>query len=96
MSNGPSVFYRLGGLHPGDRIRVARKDGSIATFAVDDVHRFHKAAFPSAFVYGNTDHAALRLVTCGGAFDSSTGHYLDNIVVRASLLSATKVPSARG
>jgi hypothetical protein len=27
----------------------------------------------------------LRLVTCGGAFDRSTGHYTDNVIVFASL-----------
>jgi hypothetical protein len=25
----------------------------------------------------------LRLITCGGPFDASSGHYLDNIVVFA-------------
>jgi hypothetical protein len=25
----------------------------------------------------------LRLVTCGGDFDASTGHYTDNIIVTA-------------
>jgi sortase family protein len=87
-AHGPSVFYRLGGLRPNDRIRITRSDGSIAIFVVNDIHRYHKTAFPTSLVYGNTDHAALRLITCGGAFDSSTGHYLDDIVVRASLQSA--------
>jgi|GEM_PF-5234489 len=29
--------------------------------------------------------AELRLITCGGAFDPKTGHYLDNIVAFAHL-----------
>jgi hypothetical protein len=29
------------------------------------------------------------LVTCGGTFDSATGHYLSNIVVYTSFVSAT-------
>jgi sortase (surface protein transpeptidase) len=84
-SGGPSVFFRLGELRRGDAIDVTRTDGSTVTFAVDDVRRFHKADFPTQLVYGNTDHAALRLITCGGPFDRTTGHYLDNIVVTASL-----------
>ena len=84
-AEGPSVFYRLGDLRPGDRVVVTRADGSIATFRVDGIRRFPKDRFPTQLVYGNTDHAALRLVTCGGPFDSSTGHYVDNIVVFASL-----------
>lgn len=37
-------------------------------------------------VYGPTPDAELRLITCGGAFDSATGHYLSNIVVYATEL----------
>ena len=83
-ANGPSVFWRLGSLHPRDIVRITRADGSVAVFAVDDVRRFRKSRFPSKLVYGNTDHAALRLITCGGPIEG--GHYRDNIVVRASLV----------
>jgi sortase (surface protein transpeptidase) len=81
---GPSVFARLGSLRPRDKVRVTRADGSVAVFAVDDVRRFRKARFPTQLVYGDTDHAALRLITCGGPLER--GHYRDNIVVRASLI----------
>jgi hypothetical protein len=30
----------------------------------------------------------LRLISCGGPFDPSTGSYLDNIIVLASLVRA--------
>jgi sortase (surface protein transpeptidase) len=83
---GPSVFFRLGQLRPRDTIEVTRADGTVAVFAVDDVRRFRKTDFPTALVYGNTTHAALRLITCGGPFDDSSGHYLDNVVVTASLV----------
>jgi len=29
----------------------------------------------------------LRLITCGGVFDSATGHYLNNVIVYAHLVS---------
>ena len=35
-------------------------------------------------MYGPTPDAELRLITCGGAFDAATGHYLSNIVVYAT------------
>jgi hypothetical protein len=85
-ADGPSVFFRLGELRPGDRISVSRADGSVAVFSVDEVHRYAKDNFPTKTVYGDIDHAGLRVLTCGGAFDNSTGHYLDNIVVFASLV----------
>ena len=84
-AEGPSVFYRLGELEPGDRVSVTRADGSIAVFIVDRVRSYSKDDFPTELVYGDIDHAGLRILTCGGAFDNSTGHYLDNIVVFASL-----------
>lgn len=85
-SNGPSVFFRLGELERGDRVMVTRADDSIAVFRVDEVHRYAKDDFPTRTVYGDIDHAGLRLITCGGAFDDAAGHYLDNIVVFASLI----------
>lgn len=85
-AEGPSVFYKLGDLQPQDRVLVTRADGQVAVFAVDKIGRYPKDDFPTALVYGETDHAALRLITCGGVFDRGTGHYLDNIVVFATLV----------
>jgi hypothetical protein len=39
-------------------------------------------------VYGNTDDAQLRLITCGGKFDPSSHHYDSNIVAFATLVSS--------
>ena len=83
---GPGVFYRLGSLAPGDDIRVTRADGTVATFRTVRVAQFPKDAFPTELVYGDIDHAGLRLISCGGAFNRGTGHYEDNIVVFADLL----------
>ncbi len=46
-----------------------------------------KDQFPTQTVYGPTPDAELRLITCGGAFDAATGHYLSNIVVYATQVS---------
>ena len=86
--DGPSVFFRLGELRPGDRLSVTRADDSIAVFIVDEVARYAKDNFPTKLVYGDINFAGLRIVTCGGAFDDTTGHYLDNIVVFASLVDS--------
>ncbi len=80
---GPAVFYRLGELRKGDKVVVIRRDGSRARFTVQGSERFPKDEFPTARVYGRTDGPTLRLITCGGAFDSSTGHYVDNTIVYA-------------
>ena len=82
-TSGPAVFYRLGALHGGAAVRVARRDGSVARFRVQRVERWSKADFPTRRVYGATRRPTLRLITCGGAFDGSTGHYTDNTIVYA-------------
>ncbi|MEO6827402.1 MAG: class F sortase [Microbacteriaceae bacterium] len=88
VAEGPSVFFRLGDIRAGDQVSVTRTDNTVAVFAVEKVERYPKDNFPQLAVYGNTDHAALRLITCGGVFNSDTGHYVDNIVVYASLVSS--------
>ena len=79
------IFYRLHELTAGDKVLVTREDGSVLTFAVTRVQRVSKDAFPTAAVYGPTTDPELRLVTCGGAFDYATHHYVDNLIVYASL-----------
>ena len=84
---GPAVFYRLGSLKKGAKVVVERKDGSTATFVVDRVERYPKAAFPTADVYADTGgRAELRLITCGGDIDRRSGHYVDNVVAYAHLV----------
>jgi hypothetical protein len=81
--SGPAVFYRLRELRPGDTIRVRRADGGWLAFEVTGSARYAKAAFPTEAVFGPVTGPVLRLITCGGAFDRSSGHYLDNVVVTA-------------
>jgi sortase (surface protein transpeptidase) len=83
---GPGVFFDLGALKKGDQISVTRADGTVAVFAVDRVERHPKDDFPTIEVYGNTDDPQLRLITCGGDFDSSVRSYEDNVVVFARLV----------
>ena len=81
---GPGVFYRLSELRSGDDVFVKRADGTTAEFRVRSIQTYLKDQFPTEEVYGPTPDAELRLITCGGAFDSATGHYLSNIVVYAT------------
>ena len=62
--------------------------GTTAIFSVEDVGQYPKSDFPTDDVYGTVDHAALRLITCGGFFDGETGHHVDNVVVYAKLVGS--------
>ena len=79
------VFFDLRDLAAGEEITITRQDGTTATFRVTEVERFDKEAFPTQAVYGDLDHAGLRLITCGGAFDRQARSYEDNIVIFAEL-----------
>lgn len=85
-TTGAGVFYKLGAAKNGDTIEVSLADGRVATFVVYAVREYAKDAFPTTTVYGNTAGSELRLITCGGRFDKSSGHYLSNIVVFARVL----------
>jgi hypothetical protein len=85
---GAAVFFRLGALSPGDTIDVRLADGVTAIFRVTGVREYLKAQFPAKEIYGATNFAALRLITCGGVFDYTTRHYLSSTVVFASLVSS--------
>ena len=82
--SGPAVFFSLEQLQPGDEVIVDRVDGTSVDYRVDRIEQHPKDLFPTEAVYGDTPDAQLRLVTCGGEFDSSVRSYRDNVVVFAS------------
>lgn len=81
--DGPSVFFRLGALAPGDTVAVTRADGRVVTFTVYATRSFPKDAFPTDEVYAGTAGPELRLITCSGSFDAASRNYRDNTVVFA-------------
>jgi sortase (surface protein transpeptidase) len=81
--DGPAVFYRLAELRPGDLVEVTRTDGTAIRFAVTDTFEATKDAFPTEAVYGPAAGPTLRLVTCTGAFDRASRHYVSNLIVYA-------------
>lgn len=83
---GPGVFSDLRNLKAGDVIRISREDGTTAVFAFDRGEQYPKDEFPTQSVYGNTEGAELRLITCDG-YDPGTGEFEDNYVVYAKLVA---------
>jgi len=83
---GPAVLFYLGQLEPGDTIEIDREDGTTATFRVDKLERYPQSNFPTSLVYGDIDHAGLRLITCSGSYDRQQQRYDQNLIVYASLV----------
>lgn len=90
---GPSIFYRLGAVKPGNAVSITRADGSTAVFTVNAVRSYpDRKDFPTDLVYaggGDLTHSTLSLITCTN-FDRATSQYLGNVVVFAHLTSVKK------
>jgi Sortase domain len=79
---GPGAFYSLPRARRGERIHITTADGTVHTYRVVTVVSYAKSALPLT-VFDRGGPPRLVLVTCGGRFDSTTQHFLDNIVVTA-------------
>jgi Sortase domain len=87
---GPGIFFELKTLKANDMISVTLADGAVTRFRVNKVVQYAKTDFPDQLVFGSHGTRSLQLVTCGGPFDPSTGHYLANIVVFSRLVSVSR------
>jgi hypothetical protein len=79
---GPGPLVRLSDLRVGDVLRVADATGASRRFSVVSRTSYPKSALPQE-VFRRDGPPRLALVTCGGAFDATRGHYSDNVVVLA-------------
>jgi uncharacterized repeat protein (TIGR01451 family) len=80
---GPGAFYHLGTLRRGATITVVGPSGRRTRWRVSAPPvTVPKGALPRA-LFATSGRPRLALVTCGGPFDSATGHYLDNVIVWA-------------
>ena len=85
-SSGAGAFYHLKDARNGDRVRVTTKGGRVFTYKVISVQEMTKAKLPTQ-IFARQGPPRLVLVTCGGPFIESEGHYRDNIVVTAAPLT---------
>lgn len=87
---GPSIFFDLAELRPGNKVAVAREDGNTAVFEVTALREFAKDQFPTELVYGgDLSTPTLRLITCSN-FDPSVGNHTSNLIVFTQLLRVVK------
>ena len=77
---GLGVFWGLDKVAVGALVTVETTQAE-QHFTVVAVQQIPKVDFPTADVYGVVPNASLRLITCGGSFDRSIGHYRDNVVI---------------
>jgi len=80
---GVGEFARLREARAGDSVLVELSDGTTHSFTITRVEQAPKAALDIPAIM-NAAPGELILVTCGGRWDRSTGHYEDNVVAWAS------------
>jgi len=83
----PAVFFELGDLRPGQRVRIRRADGQTAIFAITKIAQYQKDEFPTAKVYRPGTRPVLRLITCGGQYDADSDSYDANVVAYGTLVA---------
>lgn len=74
---------RLRDVPVGETVGVTAADGTSREFVIESLTYYEKAALPSDELFARGGPSALVIITCGGPFDSATGHYRDNVVAVA-------------
>lgn len=77
-------FSRIRELSPGEQIEVTDAAGTVHRYAVETITSYPKTSLPVDELFARAGTRALVLITCGGAFDSRTGRYADNVVAIAT------------
>jgi Sortase domain len=78
---GPGALYDLKDLKPGDTIQVSDSSNHLTTWIVDAAPDLTAKTELPATLWATTGAPRLVLITCGGTFDTNTGHYRDNVIV---------------
>lgn len=76
-------FASLRDVPAGAEVVVESADGTAARYATQSVTYYPKTSLPIDDIFARGGAPALILITCGGEFDRSTGHYRDNVVLVA-------------
>lgn len=74
---------RLRDLDEGASIQVAAADGFTRDYVVESLTYYEKSDLPTAELFARDGDPALVIITCGGPFDTASGHYRDNVVAVA-------------
>ena len=88
---GLGALWTLPSLRVGALIDIASSDGATSTWSVTSIETVVKDQLPGA-LWSTSGPAILAIVTCGGDFDSATGHYIDNVIAWASAAGSQRPP----
>lgn len=90
---GPAVFRNVARLPKGAEMSVIGVDGGLYTYALEYTERIEVATLTQDKlneIVGQTDYAALTLITCGGEFNYDAGAYYERDILRGRLIRTRK------
>lgn len=79
---GHGALYHLADISEGSPIFVTDGFGHPTAWTVVSLAAVPKSDLPQS-IFDPSGPRQLVIVTCGGPFDSATGHYVDNVIVTA-------------
>jgi hypothetical protein len=92
---GPGAFFRLRDARPGATVSITDEEGASRDFTVTGVRSYPKTGLPVDRLFSRTGEPVLALITCGGAYDTATRSYEDNVVVYAVPADPAPEPADR-
>ena len=87
-TSGKGPWAALTRVRIGSEVVVQTSAGAVR-YRTTSVNRIRKSGLDTANLFSSTGPERLHLVTCGGRFDPSTGHYDQNVVVVAQRISTS-------
>ncbi|QHA90428.1 class F sortase [Bacillus sp. N1-1] len=84
---GPSVFFYLDKLEPGDIVTVSSENGKEFDFEVQEIESYPRDEAPLEKVFGTSSKSRLNLITCTGTFNRDAGTHEERMVVYTTLVS---------
>jgi hypothetical protein len=82
VGQGDGALYPLAQVQAGATICLWAPTGAATAWVATSTFAVTKAALPQS-IFTASGPRRLVLVTCGGRYNPTTGHYLDNVVVEA-------------
>jgi sortase (surface protein transpeptidase) len=83
---GPSIFWDLKKLQPGNKIFISDNAGKELTFEVYTSEYYPYDNAPLEKIFGSAKDIQLNLITCGGVFDTKSRNYNERLVVYTRLV----------
>ncbi len=77
------AFFALPRVQVGNVVLVTESDGIERRYVVTERAQIAKTEVDLSRYFTNEGPARLTLITCGGVFNGSSGHYRDNIIITA-------------